>query len=261
MTTYNVLDIVEPRINNYNYQTIRLLKLLECHRPSTDSSSVVLHTRFLAHRLKDYIVSKGTYYCNIVLIENSSERRIDFPWLVMIGSDLDFVIRHFGMSYVTRQALESSQMMATKARFEHQMPQDLLSKLYTCFIISGCLKQLPVYITNNRLNYHIVKSKGVVRKFIYNNYRGTQVEFNPTTDTLCLTSSKNIQTKLENVSNHVLCSTDDGCFAITSELQRLFGTHSPNQHSIYKYLQPLHKLMIFYSAKKLNIDHLGKIKL
>jgi hypothetical protein len=252
--TLNILDIIKPRIDNYNFQTVRFLKLLE--NKLNDTVFVLLHTNFNTHQIKDFIVSKGTYYCQILVIEKSNKKSFDFPWLVMIGSNLDFIIRHFGMSYISRAALECPKLSKIKNHFEQECQQDQLSKLYTCFIISGCLKQLPVYISNNRLNFHIRKSKNVqtmVRKFVYNQQRGTQIDFS--NDTLCLTSSKNVKTQLQQVSKHV-CHFEKPCSAcdpIRKELRLLFECSDCDE------LEPLYQLMQFYAEKRLNIDHLGML--
>jgi hypothetical protein len=248
----DVRNIILPRMYNYNKHTINYLSLVESIFPD---ASVSFSSVLDMSNISNCIMKKGTYYCQVHICTDGGEiMKLDFPWLVMIGSNIDFIIRHLGLRYVYKSTLLSMEMKNLKYIYETKGKQDMLSRVITCFIINGCLKQLPLYITNNKLNYHVVKGKPIVRKYVYKGSEGTQIDFDYSNDSLSLTCCRGKITLLNKFSYHAKHCNIVPCFDCENtfgSLKSLFPTSIQPLCAIYFALK-------YYEIKKRSIDHLGK---
>jgi len=244
----NVHQIIEPKVDNYNKQTIRFIGLLQQLLPD---KIIALQSQLSNYQnsIEKLNLAKGSYYANIAIFsQHRRTDKVDYPWLVMIGSDLDFAFRKLGRKYVFSDTLKLDSLKKMKKDYETNYDQDLLSRVYTCFIISGCLKQIPIYITNNRANYHLVKKLGVIKNYIYNSKNeGTQIEYYFEKDMLVITDRHGKNVELPNFSFHVNCVSSSCCSEINSLVQEKYNSENINLKSLY------------YAIKQSsrNIDHLG----
>jgi hypothetical protein len=231
MSSFDVYPLIEAKLLNYNKQTTRFLEHVENLLPKCriGLQSTLTHTN-----IEDLIISKGSYYAYLLILREDCRKpdKIDFPWLIMIGSRLDFAFRILHRKYVYRETLDILNTLQEAYENSEKCLQDLLARVYTCYIVCGLLKQLPIYLTNNRANFH--RNKSVLKTYVYNERNeGTQVEYYPERNQLVLTDCHGSRKVCENFSNASNCDILKSIYPKTTTLKSLYSLINHIQTAVH----------------------------
>ncbi|GBO27136.1 hypothetical protein AVEN_212409-1 [Araneus ventricosus] len=151
----NVPEITRHIFENYNSHVQSFIYFLKKHLSCT---LVYLGP----DDIRDHILERTVYACSVRCSNHKILRNV-FP--VMLGSALDFAIRHDGI-----RSFESELVDLPR-------PFDTLDIGRGYFIIKGFLRHLPYLYTNDPTNTHVVQKK-MVRVYAYDNQdRGKELSY------------------------------------------------------------------------------------
>jgi RNA polymerase Rpb2, domain 6 len=260
----NIRHVMKERIAHYNLKVVQFLQQLEQNFKDYEFSFV---TSLQSNAFESLITSRASYYAKIRLTEKCTGVCfvVDFPFLIMIGSNLDFLSRVIRLHVMGLGALNCEFINQLRITYEDSLHFDVVIRVYTCFIVQGILRQFPLYMTNNSLNYHVVRVKKqvVLKKFLYNDKnKGYELKYCKDTDVLTVTDYHGHQIELSNLRVHVdTCCTCAKCHEIFTLLFKLIykssleGLVIPNLN-MYRQVFFVFILNHFSTTKK-SIDHLG----
>jgi hypothetical protein len=149
----DVKEITRNVISNYDGHSAKLLNLL---KPFDGFFSC-------PRSLRDCIAFRKCYSCTVHFTLSSAKKplkQLDNAWPIMIGSKLDHAFRKLELEKVytltTLPNLLDCPIITSEADIA-----------ITAFVVNGIAKQMPVFITNDATNIHVVKNK-IVRVYRYN---------------------------------------------------------------------------------------------
>lgn len=156
----NVPQITKHIFENYNDHVQNFIKFLNNRLSAT---LVYLGPE----NIREHILGRTVYACSVRCSDNKILKNV-FP--VMLGSALDFAIRHDGLRSFTTKDVPVADSSPSR-------PFDTLDIGRGYFIIKGFLRQLPFVYTNDPTNTHVVQ-KRMVRVYAYDNHdRGRELSY------------------------------------------------------------------------------------
>lgn len=219
MLPLNVPEMHEPILRNYDEHVnnfIRFLRdRLQCQLVYTGPEHI-----------RSHILMKTVYACSVKCKPKKILKDV-FP--IMIGSRLDFAIRHGG------QQCFDAPLAPTSPPFQEV---DIGRGF---FIINGFLRHIPYFYTNDPTNTHIIQKK-IVRVYSYNAQdRGKELNYYVHTE-------KKKNEEIVKKYGDVLVVHNDGS---TTETDPSFFAHCPHPVHLTAYMNFVHRNNLF------DIDHLG----
>jgi hypothetical protein len=197
---FDVERILKPTLFNYNATTHTFLRSLVDKYEGAHFRNPLAETEFSSVR-KNIILAGQSYAVKIAIRAPSDSKLaalllcLEFPYLVMIGSDLDLIIRSENPAEITLAHLEKfyhnkkvqkdddghdrESVTSSVEKFVHRyrIPAEKyligekwqeINMAIGCFIVRGSVKHVPMYLTNNSRSFHINTKKQHVRRFSYN---------------------------------------------------------------------------------------------
>lgn len=138
--------MINPILDNYDTHVNHFIRFL---RDRLQCRLVYLGPKIIRH----HILQKTVYACSVYCKPKKYLKDV-FP--IMIGSQLDFAIRHCGLSSF-EEPLHSSK----------SCPFEEVDIGRGFFIINGFLRHIPYFYTNDPTNTHVIQKK-IVRVYSYN---------------------------------------------------------------------------------------------
>ncbi|KAI1293990.1 putative DNA-directed RNA polymerase [Halotydeus destructor] len=170
----DILDIVSDRLDHYNLVSRNVLLSLA---DGTGIEQVLFDASRVKFEFTSMSILKESYHVGLLIVHKSKLTRVSFPWLVMIGSDLDICVRKVGLLNICRDHLSAGNPLICKRAVLINAHFKELSDLFIgCFFINGGFKHIPLYIANNCQRYHKMKN-GNIRKYFYGDGDGFKIDY------------------------------------------------------------------------------------
>ncbi|KAI1298263.1 putative DNA-directed RNA polymerase [Halotydeus destructor] len=160
----DILGIVNDRLEHYNLVSQSILLALAS---GAKAEQVFFDASKVKSEFTAMSVVKESYHVGFLVMHGKRAIRIGFPWLVMIGSDLDICVRKVRLTNIGGGHLRAeSPLVRERDKLINAHFKDLSDIFIGCFFINGGFKHIPLYIVNNCQRYHQTKNQ-TVRKYFY----------------------------------------------------------------------------------------------